>query len=391
MDQADIAVIGGGLIGCATAYYLARGGARVTLLERGELNREASGQNAGSLHFQLEFRMIEQGERTAEQFALSIPLCLDARSVWRRLEAELATPIGAHLAGGLMVAETADELESLRRKSMLENRDGLDTRVLDADEVRTIAPYLSRAVCGACWCPSEGHANPRLVAPAFARAAESAGTTIRVRTPVVGLNRKHASWQVETASGAPLEAQALVVAAGIWSGEVTALAGAPLPLVPHPLTIFATAVTKPLVTHLIQHAGQRLSLKQTAEGNLLVGGGWPSRLAERDGHRELSSRPTVRFDSVAGSASIATRIVPALAALAAIRIWTGIAAATDDNVPILGELPGRPGLYVATAGSGFTLGPTFARLIAEQILDGRSSLPISAYSPARFGRVAARW
>ncbi len=166
---------------------------------------------------------------------------------------------------------------------------------------------------------------------------------------------------------------------------MTGLAGAPLPLVSHPLTLFATAAIDPIVDHLIQHAGQRLSLKQSAEGNLLVGGGWPSRLRERSGIPAPSSRPAPRFDSIAGSAAIACRVVPAVAATSAIRVWTGVAPATDDNVPILGELPGLPGLFVATAGSGFTLGPTYARLIAEQILEGRPSLPLDTFSPARFG------
>jgi sarcosine oxidase subunit beta len=384
MGPVDVAVIGGGLLGCATAYYLARGGARVALLERGELNREASGQNAGSLHFQLEFRMIDQGERVAEQFALSMPLCLDAQRIWAGLEAELGSTVGAHLEGGLMVAESERELEALARKSALENREGLPTRILDGDETRALAPYLSPAVRGACWCASEGHANPRLVAPAFAAAASRAGATIHARTPVVGLSRPGGGWRVETASGGPLLAGALVVCAGIWSGEVTALAGARLPIIAHPLTIFAPAKTDPLVPHLIQHAGQRLSLKQTAEGNVLVGGGWPSRLvAGADGFAR-SGRPALLLDSIAGSAAVAARIVPAVARLPAIRIWTGIAGATDDNVPILGELPGRPGLFVATTGSGFTLGPTYAHLLAELILHGRSSLPLATYDPGRF-------
>ena len=80
MRHAEVVVVGGGLLGCAAAYYLTRGGARVVLLERGELNREASGQNAGSLHFQLEFRMIVEGDAIAEQFALSLPLCLEAQA-----------------------------------------------------------------------------------------------------------------------------------------------------------------------------------------------------------------------------------------------------------------------------------------------------------------------
>jgi sarcosine oxidase subunit beta len=384
MERVDVAVIGGGLLGCATAYYLARGGASVALLERGELNREASGQNAGSLHFQLEFRMIVKGETVAEQFASAMPLFLDAQRTWATLEAELGTGLGVHIGGGLMVAESGAELAALERKSALENRAGLDTRLLDGEQARRVAPYLSPTVRGANWCPSEGHANPRLVAPAFAAAAARAGALIAARTPVVGLSRPDAAWLVETAGGPPLRAEVVVVAAGIWSGELTAMAGFALPLLPHALTIFATGASRPLVEHLIQHAGERLSLKQTAEGNVLVGGGWPSRLHERDGVPDPSLRPAARFGSITGSASVAARIVPAVAALSAIRIWTGITAASPDNVPVLGEVPGQRGLFVATAGSLFTLGPSFARLLAEQILEGRSSLPLAPYSPARF-------
>jgi len=382
MTQAEVIVIGGGLIGCATAYYLARGGARVALLERGELNREASGQNAGSLHFQLEFRMIVEGEAIAEQFALSLPLCLEAQQRWATLEEELGEPVGLHLAGGLMVAETAEEIAALRQKSALENRNGLETSILDGDEARAIAPYLSPTVQAACWCPTEGHASPRLVGPAFAAAAARLGASIRPRTEVTGLAPVGSGWRVALRNGEQLDAGSVVVAAGVWSGQVTAMAGMPLPLVGHPLTIFATAPAPPLVDHLVQHAGQRLSLKQTSEGNVLVGGGWPSRLLGAAGD-DLSRRPALVLGSITGSAAIAARVVPAVASLSAIRIWTGVAGVTPDNVPLLGELAGLPGLFVATGGAGFTLGPTLAQLTADLVLEGATAFPLETFSPAR--------
>jgi glycine/D-amino acid oxidase-like deaminating enzyme len=325
-----------------------------------------------------------------EQFVRSMPLFLDAQRRWGSLETELGAPLGVHLEGGLMVAETPEQLGALRRKCAIENRAGLEARVLDGDEARSIAPYLSDSVHGAEWCPSEGHANPRLVGPAFAAAAAAHGATIRVRSPVVGLSRPDARWRVVVDGGEPVEAVALVIAAGVWSGDLAAMAEVPLRLEPHPLTIFATARTRALVPHLVQHAGRRLSLKQTAEGNVLVGGGWPARLLERDGRPDPCRRPALRLDSIAGSAATASEVVPALAPLPVVRIWSGIAAGTDDNVPVLGEVPGRTGLFIATAGSGFTLGPTFARLVAEQILAGRPSLPLDPFSPARFVAVSGR-
>jgi glycine/D-amino acid oxidase-like deaminating enzyme len=379
----DAVVVGGGLLGCATAYNLARGGAEVALLERGELNREASGQNAGSLHFQLEYRMVEPGDEVAEQFALTIPLCLDAAASWASLHEELGEEIGAHLEGGLMVAETETQLEALRRKSALENRYGLRTHVVDGDEARAIAPYLSSAVLGACWCAEEGHANPRLAAPAFAAAAARLGAKVRTRTPVVGIARDGSGWRVATHAGEGLSAGAVVLAAGLWSTELAALVDVPLPLDLHALTILATARVPPLVGHLVQHVGERLSLKQTAEGNVLVGGGWRSRLHLVDGEIDTGRRPALVYGAIAGNAAIAARIVPAVSALQAIRIWTGVVGVTFDNVPILGEVPERPGLYVATGGNAFTLGPTLARLAAELVLEGGASFPLETFSPAR--------
>ena len=106
----DVVVIGGGLLGCAASYYLSQGGARVVLLEKEQLNRQASGQNAGSLHFQLEHRMVEHGDALAKQFALSIPLVLDAVARWSDLEAELGEDLEIVQEGGFIVAETRGRL-----------------------------------------------------------------------------------------------------------------------------------------------------------------------------------------------------------------------------------------------------------------------------------------
>jgi glycine/D-amino acid oxidase-like deaminating enzyme len=92
----------------------------------------------------------------------------------------------------------------------------------------------------------------------------------------------------------------------------------------------------------------------------------------------------VRLGSITGSAGIAVRVVPAVAGLSAIRVWTGVAAVTDDNVPLLGEIPGRPGLFVATGGPGFTLGPTLGQLVSDLVVHGSTDYPLETFSPARF-------
>jgi glycine/D-amino acid oxidase-like deaminating enzyme len=387
MERFDAVVVGGGLLGAAAAYHLARGGACTLLLEKGELNRQSSGQNAGSLHFQLEYRMVELGDAIAERFAVPMPLFLEAQRTWAALEQELGEPIEVHLAGGLMVAETREQAEVLERKSALECRHGLETHVITSAEALELAPYLSASVLAASWCPSEGHANPRLVGPALAAAAVRHGATVRTRSRVVGLARIGGGWRVAVRDAEPVQADVVVVAAGLWTGEVTAMADAVLPIVPRALTMMATARTEPAIEHLVQHAGARLSLKQTGDGNVLVGGGWPARLRQREGVVDVEERPSLRYESVTGSAAVAAKVVPALRGLPVIRVWTGLVGVTPDQVPLLGQLHGRPGLYVATGGAGFTLGPTLGRLLGELILTGRPSLPLDLYDPVRYGHL----
>jgi glycine/D-amino acid oxidase-like deaminating enzyme len=331
--------------------------------------------------------MIEHSAAIAEQFAAPMPLFLDAQSSWATLEAELGEQLEVHLTGGLMVAESRKQANLLQQKSALERRHGLETHILDQNEVHKIAPYLSSAVIAACWCPAEGHANPRLVAPAFAKAAIRHGASIRTRTRVIGLTRLGTGWRVTLPGGEQLGAEAVVVAAGVWAGEVTTMADALLPIVPRALTMLATARTPPEVAHLVQHAGVRLSLKQTSDGNVLIGGGWPARLRHRGGAVDLEQRPALTYESIVGNAAAAARVVPTLRSLPVIRIWTGVVGVTPDQVPLVGEVPGRPGLYIATGGAGFTLGPTLARLIAEVVLSGRPSLSLSLYDPARYAHL----
>ena len=391
MTRYDVVVLGGGLVGCAAAYYLARAGARVLLIEQADLNREASGRNAGSLHFQLEYRLIRYGEQQAAQFAQIIPLSLVAIRDWRGLEAELGAPLEMEMGGGLIVAESAADVALLEQRQALQEKWGLGSKLLGAAEVRRRAPYLADSVIAAGYLEHEGHANPRLVAPAFARNAAARGAEIRCYTRVTALERDGSQWQVAMVdrAGAVIEvgARAVLNAAGTWAGEIAAMAHLHLPIYAVPLTMNVTERAAPLIPHLVQHASQRLTLKQVDAGNFLVGGGWPSRLARDGSTMSLQHRAEPVMRNAIENLALATRLVPALGRLHWLRSWTGITGVTADQMPLLGAVPEAPGFYVAAGGAAFTHGPTYARLISELIVDGRASTSIDLYSPARFSHV----
>jgi glycine/D-amino acid oxidase-like deaminating enzyme len=392
VQRADAVIIGGGLAGCATATYLAQGGASVVLLEQKRLNAGASGQNAGSLHFQLEHRLIQHADALGEQLDFYVALARRAIDDWRRLPQELGEDIELAMHGGLMVAESAEQVTKLEKKAAIEARQGLEVQLLDGDAARRLAPYLGPTVQAALLCPDEGHCNPRLLTGAYARAALAAGAQLHSDTAVTALRRVGGDWRVSTKRAGSeqtqeWQAQHVINTAGAWAAAVGRLANIHLPVFPVALTMSVTEKLPPVLHHLIQHIGRKLSMKQVEDGNLLIGGGWSARLAQRGGEWHPDLAASVDLQALRGNLATAAEVVPAVAPLSLLRTWTGTTGITPDQLPIIGEVGAAPGFYVATGGSGFTYGPTYARLLAEKILTGDSSLPLTPYSPDRFGHM----
>ena len=183
------------------------------------------------------------------------------------------------------------------------------------------------------------------------------------------LRRNGHGWRVGIDDGASIQAGAVVLAAGIWSGRIAQMAGVTLPVSAVGLTMAATARTAPFIKHLVQHAGRRLSMKQTQEGNVLIGGGWPAALAQTDGVVDLESQPELLLPSLAGSMNAAAAVAPDVGKLQVLRAWTGATALVADQLPLIGAVPKAAGLFIATGGSAFTLGPTYAQILADDILN----------------------
>jgi sarcosine oxidase, subunit beta len=389
----DVAVIGAGLIGCAAAWHLARRARSVMVIDQAEVNRGASGRNAGSLHFQLEPRMIDVLVSDPERLAQLIPVNLQAIEDWRRLPKELERDLELRMNGGLMLAESESDHRLLSKKTELETRGGLNVRLLDGAELRRIAPYLSPTIRSASFCPDEGHANPRWVAPAFAAAARAEGVRFELHARVQSLESRQGRWRLALAraggagSNAPagiraVDAGAVLIAAGAWSREILAPLGVTVPLTSAGLQMLVTERTAPLISHLVQHMGRRLSIKQVEAGNVLIGGGWPARLWGSG----LGAGPDAELQELAlvGSAAVASHVVPATSALSVIRSWSGVACGAPDHLPVLGAIDSLPGMFIAAGGASFTLGPTYARLISELISTGSTSTPIGLYRAERF-------
>jgi glycine/D-amino acid oxidase-like deaminating enzyme len=377
-ERTDVLIIGGGLAGAATAYYLAREGVEVTLVERYDLNTQASGSNAGSLHAQIPHEsFLIEGEGWARAFAPAIPIMLESIKLWENLADELEADLEVAVTGGLLLAETQGQMRDVQRKALIERAHGLEIEILSGTDLRRIAPYASEKMIGGAFCPTEGKANPLRATPAFAAAARRRGARIISNCAVLGLAAERRGYGAETAAGT-IQAERVVNAAGAEAGRIAALLGVELAVAGHPIQVSVTEPAEPLVKHLVYFAGEKLTLKQAHNGSFLIGGGWPARWSAH------SQRLAVDRESLMANLRTACHVVPRLATVRLLRAWPAVVNGTPDWKPILGEVPGLPGFFINMfPWMGFTAGPMSALLTAELVRGRKPSFDLSAFSLLR--------
>ena len=368
-------VIGGGVIGLSVARELARLGQDVIVLERGLPHAEASGVNAGSLHVQYQtFGFADLGAQAARSAASTLALQRDSVYLWDELANETATDFEIAIEGGLTVADDAASLAHLERKVQIEREAGLVMDLIPGDEARRLAPYLSKKILAASLSRDEGKLNPLKASPAMLAAALAAGARLYTHTRVVGIERSDPGFVVRTTRGV-FTAQRIVNAAGAWAGAIAALAGDSIPVRPNPIQMLVTEALPALIPYHLAHATQRLTLKQAASGNLVIGGGWKAVYDAAAGRMRPSAA------GFSGNLAVVFGILPGLGAVQVIRSWTGIAFTT---APVIGESANVPGLFHAVAQNGMTLGPAIGRITAGQILGRAPEYDLAGFSPRRF-------
>lgn len=380
-QTADVVIVGAGILGAATAYHLAASGHAVTVLERGPVNREGSGTTAGNLHIQA-IHARRPGQIVPVDIGRLLPLQVRASQYWSTIEDDLEQPVELRRGGGFMVAETADEAAELRRKHGLEVAAGLRTEIMDGAAARAAFPLLSRAVVLADWCGADGYANPLLVTNAYLDAAARHGASVHGFTPVTGIARQRAGYLV-TAGQQRWSAPVLVNLAGPWISSVAALSGIELAMNPVAIQMHITVRVPPVMDCVVQHIGHGLSVKQVAAGQILAGGGWPARTLD------LYGRSAASVASLRGNLALAARILPFLSRLRLLRMWAGPLAATPDEMPVIGAVPGWPGYFLAGGTYAFTLAPLWARCLAA-LIEGRDPpVSLAGLGPGRLGPIAS--
>jgi len=374
---ADVIIIGGGIAGSTTAYYLAADGIDVTLLEQHDLNTLASTSNAGSLHAQIQPEpFVEFGESWARRFLPAVPFYIESMALWQDIQIVLGKDLEVTQEGGLVVAANDLEMRAIEAKAKLERSVGLEMELLTAGELRDRAPYISKTMIGGALCAIEGKANSLIAAPSFAAAARDLGATLLKGQRVIGIQRNRAGFQIQT-DDLSLEATHIVNTAGLEAGVIAAMLGYKIDVQSFPIQLSVTEPVAPLFRHLVYSGSEMLTLKQTGKGTILIGGGWPSAL---DSQRQ----PQVTSASLYGNLRVALQTVPDIASARIVRTWAAQVNGNESWLPLIGEMPGADGFFINyVPWMGFSGAPAAGRIVAS-LVQGREppvDFDVSPFKP----------
>jgi glycine/D-amino acid oxidase-like deaminating enzyme len=390
----DVLVIGGGIVGAASAYHLARRGASVTLLEASDLASGATGRNLGYIWVH------------TRRPGPELELVMHLRRELEELPGVFDDDFGLRTEGGLLYVHTEEQLTTLREFVERRQADGVDIRLIDGDEARALAPILPDTVIGASFCPLDAQMDSGRYVRAFAKAAGRLGARILEQTPVRSLEREGSRIAQVTTDTDTFTPGRVVVAAGAWTPRLLRQIGADVPIHAMRLQIVQTtpmartlgpvlygpaAVKQYLIfrelpsfrrEHWANEAEDRHgkalleAVCQRDDGSYLLGCAmdYPGEVWEPD------------LSGVALVTESLPAIMPALRSASFARAWAGVLPYTADNLPIIDALPGFDNTYIAAGhvfGNG--AGPTTGRLVADLICGGEPIMDMAAFRADRPG------
>ena len=373
VNSADIVVIGGGVSGLSSAYFLAKAGKDVVVVEKGTVGGEASGRNGGMI-----------SERIDEP-AL-IPMGVESVRLWETLHDELGYPTEFIQQGRLQVAVSEEEMGELFSERDQALRHGVSVDLLDPWEIRDMIPGLSERTLGGMFSPNGGHANPQRSVQAFAWAFQDRGGRLYQNTAVTGIQLADGRvTSVETTAGT-IVADVVVAAAGPQTALMADMVGVHVPVAPARVEILATAPIEPLFK--IALVGNGLYGRQAARGNLLFGGG-AHEWTDVDLTTEPSKPNTPLIRNIARRLA---ELLPGAADVPVIRSWAGVVEQAPDYLPIIDILDCPSNYIVVTASAhGFGISPATGKVVSDLVLYGESSIDISGLGLGRFSDVSRDW
>ena len=414
--SADIVIIGGGIVGVSTAWFLARQGVQVALCEKGHIAGEQSGRNWGWVR--------QQGRDVRE-----MPMIMESLNIWRGLAGQIGEDVGFEQTGCLYAARTDAELEGYAAWLPTAREYGLDTRLVSADEIARLVPGAATRWRGGTYTASDGQAEPHKAAPAIARAAARGGASILTACAVRGIETQAGRLSAVVTEQGTIRTSVALCAAGAWTSMFCRSLDIELPQLTLNGTVVRTApgervlnacvwdnragirrrqdggynvahsafLEHPIVPSTFRFAfkylpafrrefgGVRLSIGREFVDEWRTPRRWrldaPSPFEKT---RVLNPQPRPR--AVAGIRRIIAERFPRLADTGIAEAWSGVVDTTPDAVPVIDQAEAVPGFYMATglSGHGFGIGPGAGKAIAGMLTGADTGIDLSEFRLSRF-------
>lgn len=367
-NSAAILIIGGGIMGVATAYFLAKRGQReITLLERDLLAQASTGLCVGGIR---------------QQFSHPANILLSQETIHllQHFEEEFDRKVEFRQAGYLFLTQEQTIWDVFCACVTIQRRHKVPVEILSPEEVKHRWPYLDvKNLKGGIFGPKDGYVDPYDLTMAIANKTRSLGVSILERTAVLDIRLENGQVKGAETSQGFFSSNIIVNAAGAWGGEIAKMAGIDLPVQPYRRQVFITkafdAIPRPVPMIIDQ------------DTQFYIRGYAPGILLGMTDHDEPPSFHThVDRDFLERVTAIALEKVPVLEQAEILRGWGGLYAMTPDENPIIGEIPDIKGFFCATgfSGHGFQHGPAVGRILSELILDGKTSFDLGPFSYDRF-------
>ena len=361
----DVAIVGGGLVGAAVAWGLARLGQKVAVLDEGDDAKRASRGNFALVWVQSKGLGMPEYAAWTVRSSAAWPALAEALQRETGIDVALQQPGGFHLA--LSEAELEARRQTLKRLHNQPRMIGYETSILGAAEVRRMLPEIGPDVVGGSYCPLDGHVNSQKLLRALHAGLASYGGDYLPGRRVNGIAARDGAFRLSTPGG-ELAAGKVVLAAGNANMNLAPMVGLSAPMVPERGQIIVTERVQPFLRHPI------VTIRQTDEGTVMIG----------DSREEATDPGGMTGAINATMAARAVRMLPLLARLNVVRTWSAIRVMTADGFPIYEQSRTAPGAFVVTCHSGVTLAANHALDIAPMIARGAIDPKLAAFSTGRF-------
>lgn len=359
-NKANVVIIGGGIVGCAISYELAKRGVKdIVLVERSYLTSGATGRC---------------GAGVRQQWGTEMNLRLSIGSVKRfeTLKEELGydKDIEFVQTGYFMPAYTEKQVDQFKKNIELQRKFGLKVDFLSPNEARKIVPIVSLdGLLGATFCDKDGHCNPFQVTYAYAEAAKRLGVNINTFTEVIGIKTNGYEVKCVITNKGNIDCDIIINSAGGWSQVIGQMAGVKIPTYSERHQILVTEPIEPLFRPMVMSFYHNFYTQQEPNGSILMGFG------DSNEPKDYNMGHTYKF--LMNVTKVVIDVLPSLKKTRLLRQWSGLYNISPDKTPIIGEAPNLKGFYVACgfSGHGFMIAPMTSTLLAQMICGEDPSIP----------------